>query len=151
MRKEATAVLLVVVLFAGAGAGYVAESLGRGVSTSTFTTTVTTTATFVSASSSSEVQGIVTGTVSVAGQTPANISQYSLGFKPASCSGGSCQSTLVTIYPSGHYAALLAPGSYTLWLYPSCKWSGCAAAFQNSVVVASGQQIVVNLDIANPS
>jgi hypothetical protein len=151
LRKGATAVLLVVVLFAGAGAGYLAESLGQGVSTSTFTKTLTTTTTFVSGSSSSQAQGIVTGTVSVGGQTPANISQYSLGFKPAPCPGGSCQSSLVPIYPSGHYAALLAPGNYLLWLYPSCNWSGCAAAFQNPVTVASGQQIVVNLDIANPS
>jgi hypothetical protein len=76
------------------------------------------------------------------------MSLYSLVFKPLPCSGGSCQSSLASIYPTGHYSALLAPGNYTMWLYPSCKWSGCASAFQHPVTVIGGQQIVLNIDIA---
>ena len=152
MRSGMVAALLVVVILAGAGVGYLAGSGRQITSTSISTTTVTLTITSTSASSSFEAQGIVTGIVSVGGQTLANISQYSVVFDPLLCSGGSCQGgqgSLAPIYPSGHYSALLAPGNYTVWLYPSCRWSGCATASQHSVTVLSGQQIVVNIDIAS--
>ena len=152
MKNGTVAALLVVAILVGAGAGYLAGSGRQATSTSISTTTVTMTTTSTSASGSFEAQGIVTGIVSVGGQTLANISQYSVVFDPLLCSGGSCQSgqrSLVPIYPSGHYSALLAPGNYTMWLYPSCKWNGCATAFQHPVTVMSGQQIVVNIDIAS--
>ena len=148
MRNGAAAALLVVAILAGAGMGYLAGTWHEVTSTSISTTTATST----SASSSFEAQGIVTGIVSVGGQTLANISQYSVVFDPLLCSGGSCQGgqgSLAPIYPSGHYSALLAPGNYTVWLYPSCRWSGCDTAFQHSVTVLSGQQIVVNIDIVS--
>lgn len=147
------AAILVVTVLAGAGAGYFAGSYRQLASTSLSTTTITTTTTSVSAISSCEAQGIVTGIVSVGGQTPANISLYSVRFDPLLCSGGSCQrgqGSLAPLYPSGHYSALLAPGNYTMRLYPSCKWSGCTTAFQHPVRVMSGQQIVLNIDITSP-
>ncbi len=148
MRNGAIAAFLVVAILAGAGAGYFAGSSSRPTSTSVSTTTVTTTIT--SPTTSIEVQGVVAGMVTVGGQVPSNISAYSVTFKPSPCIG-SCLERLIPIYPSGHYSALLAPGNYTMGLYPSCEWSGCAVAFQNPVALESGQQIVVNIDIANQS
>ncbi len=146
MRNAAVAALLVVAILVGAGGGYLAGSGNRLISTSVSTTTVTTTTTSVG--TSFEAQGVVSGVVTVGGQVPANISLYSVTFKPSPCTG-SCLVSLVSIYPSGHYSALLTPGNYSMGLDPSCKWSGCAKAFQNPVTVGSGQQIVVNVDIAS--
>ncbi len=147
MRNGVIASLLVVAILASSAVGYLAGSGGRLVSTSVLTTTITTTTTTVS--TSLEAQGVVSGVVTVGGQVPANISLYSVTFKPSPCTG-SCLENLVSIYPSGHYSALLAPGNYSMGLGPSCKWSGCGTAFQNPVAVVSGQQIVVNINIASP-
>jgi hypothetical protein len=145
MRNGAIAALVIVAFLVGAGTGYyIGFTSTRLTSTSVSTTTVTTTAS--SASNTLVAQGVVTGIVSVGGQVPANISLYSVVFRPTPCSGA-CSGLLIPIYPSGHYSALLSPGNYTMGLYPSCKWSGCATSFQNPVTVDSGQQIVVNFDL----
>jgi len=151
MNGGTVVALLVVAILAGAGAGYYAGSRSQVTSTSVSTTTLTTTLT--SASISSEPQGVVTGSVSVGGETPSNISLYSIVFDQLLCSGGSCQhgqGSLAPIYPSGHYSVILAPGNYSLSLYPVCEWHGCATAFQEPVTVVGGQQIVVNVDIPSP-
>jgi hypothetical protein len=115
----------------------------------TIITITTTTATSVGSSSAEAIQGIVTGIVSVRGQIPANISNYSLMFNPVCRGESSCgPTTLVPIYPSGHFTVLLAAGNYTvLGIKPSCNWIGCSTAFPQSVTVEAGQQIVLDIDV----
>jgi len=149
MKSTMLAVLLALAILLGAIAGYLAESGVHETTTLVSTTTTTITTTSVDVTGTSKAQGVVTGMVTVGGQTPSNISKYSLVFKPSPCSGGSCEASIAPIYPSGHYTALLEPGNYTLGLLPSCRWSGCQAAFHRPVAVLSGQQIVVNIDIGN--
>lgn len=78
-----------------------------------------------------------------------NMSGYSLAFSPE-CTGepGTCEPLMAGIAPGGHYSILLDPGNYTVTgLYPSCPWTGCAAAFPKTIEVIGGMQVVYNFDI----
>jgi len=147
MRPSMIAGLILVVVISGLAGAFAGSSLeGNTTVTATITSTVTTS---VSESTYSELQGIVTGTVTIEGQTsPSNLSSYALVFLPHCSSGPNCQATLAGIYPTGHYSILLNPGNYTVvWLYPSCPWAGCPAAFPQKVAVTGGMQIVLDIEL----
>lgn len=105
---------------------------------------------------SAEIQGIVTGYVTVGPSQPAcqagqscdeNMSGYSLVFSQCVGSSG-CLDMTAAIAPSGHYSILLSTGNYTVTgLTPSCEWPGCASAFPKTVAVQGGMQIVVDFEI----
>jgi hypothetical protein len=138
--------LLVVALFVGT---YLSVA-GPGEATQTGSSTST--------NSGSEMQGIITGLVTVGPSQPScaagqscteNVGGYSLVFAPR-CAGApqSCETLMASIAPSGHYSILLDPGNYTVTgLYPSCPWPGCSTAFPKNVTVVGGMQIVYNFDI----
>lgn len=150
MRTSRTvaAGLIVVIILSGLMGGFIGYSV-KGNKTITIVTTSS-----VSINGSTEEQeGIVTGVVTVHEQTPSNISLYSVVFIPSVCLGNVCpgdQGSLAPIYPTGSYSALLAPGRYTVWLYPSCKWDECDTTFPQMVTVKADQQIVLNIDIPSP-
>jgi hypothetical protein len=135
---------IVVSGLAGAEVGYSLK--GSATVTTTSTSTVTTS---VSETTSSEIQGIVTGIVTVEGQTASsNLSNYALVFVPQCSLGPNCLTSLANIYPTGHYSILLNPGNYTVfWLFPSCSWAGCSSAFPQKVTVVGGMQVVLNIDL----
>jgi hypothetical protein len=111
-------------------------------------------------STTSTIQGIVAGYVTVGPSQPVcsanqsctvNVTGYSLEFT-SRCSGTSTtrqtQKYLAAIAPSGHYSILLPAGNYSIsGLYPSCSWVGCSSAFPKAIVVESGIQLVVNVNI----
>jgi hypothetical protein len=119
---------------------------GNATVTTTSTSTVTSSA---SVSASSEMQGIVTGIVTVQGQTASsNLSDYALVFVLQCPAKPTCPVSLVSIYPTGHYSALLNPGNYTVsWLVPFCMWAGCSSAFPQRVTVVGGMQTVLNINL----
>jgi hypothetical protein len=129
------------------------------------TTTQSTTTSTSSSSSTQNIDGIVTGYVTVGPSQPVclqnesctmDISGYSLEFTFL-CQGESTaspsticetQNYSATISPSGHYSALLPAGTYSITgLKPSCNWQGCATTFPQTVVVQGGNQLVLNLNI----
>jgi len=122
-----------------------------------------TTQTTTSSSSSSNIDGIVTGYVTVGPSQPVclqnqscnvNIGGYGLEFtllcQGESTTPTSCQNLNYTaeISPSGHYSALLPAGTYSITgMSPSCIWQGCSSTFPKTVVVEGGNQLVLNLNI----
>ena len=110
-----------------------------------------------SSTSTPSIQGIVTGYVTVSPSQPncpayqscdVDVSGYSLVFTPQCAEAQGCSSVLAPLAPSGHYAALLNPGVYSVTgLSPSCEWSGCASAFPQTVTVEGGMQLVFNVEI----
>ena len=120
--------------------------------------TVTTSSSSSSESGTTQIQGVVTGYVTVGPSQPVcsanqtcnvDLTGYSLQFTSV-CSQPSCQAQtfLAQIAPSGHYSILLYPGDYSVTgLVPSCNWMGCSSAFPESVTVVGGAQIVVNFNI----
>ncbi len=110
-----------------------------------------------STTSNTQIQGVVTGYVTVSPSQPncstnqscnVNMSGYSLVFTPQCSSSSSCGPILAQLSPSGHYSVLLSPGDYTVTgLSPSCQWSGCASAFPRTVTVEGGVQLVFNVNI----
>lgn len=109
--------------------------------------------------STSQIQGVVTGFVTVGPSQPVcsanqscnvDMTGYSLKFTSV-CSGSiSCQvqSYLAQLSPAGHYSILLYPGEYSITdLVPACSWMGCSAAFPQTVVVLGGSQLVVNINV----
>jgi hypothetical protein len=111
-----------------------------------------------SETTTSQIQGIVTGYVTVGPSQPVcpanqscnfNLTGYSLVFTSV-CSGSSCQvqTFLAPLSPSGHYSILLYPGEYSVTgLSPSCSWMGCSATFPQSVIVVGGSQLVMNFNV----
>jgi hypothetical protein len=118
-----------------------------------------------STSSTQNMDGVVTGYVTVGPSKTVclqnesctvDMSGYSLEFVPQ-CQGESttspstsCQTRnySAVLSPSGHYAALLPAGNYSITgLTPSCSWPGCATTFPKTVVVEGGNQLVFNLNI----
>jgi len=153
MKASTAAVGVVIAILlsglAGGFTGYYLKSSGTVTAARTVTTTITTAAQSTGTFSTGPTQGVITGIVNVAGQAPSNISDYKLIFNPICPTGSSCdRATLVPIYPSGHFSALLDAGNYTiLGMSPSCDWSGCSAAFPQSMTVEGGQQLVADIDI----
>ena len=147
MRASIAAGLIIVIIVSGLTGAWVGYSSKGGATETTTLTSIVTTS--VSSTTSSEEQGIVTGIVTVEGQSaPSNLSSFALVFVPKCSSGSNCQVTLAYIYPTGHYSILLNPGNYTVfWLYPSCQWAGCSAAFPQEVAVVGGMQVVLNFDL----
>ena len=106
----------------------------------------------------SEIQGVVTGYVTVGPSQPVctvgqacnvNMSGYEIVFT-SQCqqAANSCPVSMAPLSPAGHYSILLSPGTYSVTgLYPSCKWLGCASAFPKTVTVEGGVQLVVNFVI----
>jgi hypothetical protein len=125
-------------------------SPGSGGTTSSSTSSETT---------MSQIQGIVTGYVTVGPSQPVcpanqscnvNLTGYSLVFTSV-CSGeSSCQvqTFLAPLSPSGHFSILLHPGEYSVTgLSPSCSWMGCSSTFPQSVVVVGGSQLVMDFNV----
>jgi hypothetical protein len=110
-----------------------------------------------SSTSNPQVQGVVTGYVTVSPSQPncptnescdVDMTGYSLLFTPQCAGSSACNSVSAPLAPSGHYSVLLSPGDYTVTgLSPSCQWSGCASAFPRTVMVEGGTQLVFNIDI----
>lgn len=109
-----------------------------------------------SSTATSVVKGVVTGYVTAGPSQPTcstgqscieNMSGYSLVFTPQ-CEGLACVVSMAPLSPSGHYSALLVPGTYTITgLYPSCPWLGCSQAFPKMVTVQGGLQTVLDIQI----
>ena len=107
--------------------------------------------------SSSQIQGVVTGYVSVSPSEPncpanqtcnVDMTGYSLVFTPQCAGPSGCGPISSPLAPSGHYSVLLNPGTYSVTgLTPSCQWVGCATAFPRNVTVAGGMQLVFNVNI----
>ena len=152
MRTSTFAVgLILAIILSGLLGGFIGYSVkGYKTITTTSTSTVTTSVNATTNTGPSSMQGVVTGIVTVEGQTVSNLSEYDLVFVRL-CAGrtSACPTTLVSIYPSGHYSALLDPGNYTVSsLYPSCPWAGCSSAFPSKeVTVIGGMQVVFNIDV----
>jgi hypothetical protein len=148
MRPSAViAGLILAIVVSGLAGGFIGYSMKENE-----TVTTTTTSTFsssASASTSSEIQGIVTGIVTVQGQTASSdLSDYALVFVLQCPSEPACPVNLVSINPTGHYSTLLDPGNYTVsWLVPSCRWAGCSSAFPQRVTVVGGMQTVLNINL----
>jgi len=112
----------------------------------------------LSTTTSSEIEGVVTGYVTVGPSQPVcranqtcnvDMSGYSLVFTPV-CSGPThaCLPIEAALSPSGHYSILVSPGVYTAsGLSPSCGWMGCSAAFPKNVTVMGGMQVVLDINI----
>ena len=124
---------------------------------STVNTVTNTTQTSSSTGSNSEMEGIVTGYVTVGTSQSVctsnqscneNLRGYSVVFTLQCSQKSNCQTSMAAISPSGHYSILLPPGNYSVTgLYPSCDWTGCSSAFPQSVVVEGGMQLVFNINI----
>jgi len=112
---------------------------------------------FSSSTSNSQIQGIVTGSVTVSPSQPncpanetcsVDMTGYSLVFTPQCAGTTGCSPVLAPLAPGGHYAVLLTPGDYAVaGLSPSCEWVGCASVFPRTVTVEGGMQLVFNIDI----
>ena len=143
-------VLILAIILSGLVGGFIGYSVkGYTTITTTSTSTVTISVSATTNTGQSSMQGVVTGMVTVEGQTVSNLSDYDLVFVRL-CMGltSSCPTTLVSIYSSGHYSALLDPGNYTVSsLFPSCPWAGCSSAFPKEVTVTGGMQVVFNIDV----
>lgn len=110
-----------------------------------------------SSTTNSQMQGVVTGYVTVSPSQPncptyqscdVDMTGYSLLFTPKCAESSGCSSVSAPLAPGGHYSVLLTPGNYTVTgLSPSCQWSGCASAFPQTVTVEGGMQLVFNIDI----
>jgi hypothetical protein len=156
-NSVAISIVMVFVIF---GAGLAAAIILSGQNGTTQTSTTST------SSSSQNIDGVVTGFVTVGPSQPVcsqnqscmvNISGYSLEFSllcPESTLGGSASTACqplnysVQISPTGHYAALLPAGNYSITgLAPSCNWVGCSSAFPETIMVKGGMQLVVNINI----
>jgi len=110
-----------------------------------------------SSTSNSQVQGVVTGYVTVSPSQPScpanqacdvDLTGYSLVFTQQCAGPSACGQILAPLAPGGHYSVLLNPGDYSVaGLSPSCQWVGCASAFPKTVTVAGGVQLVFDVDI----
>ena len=141
-----------VLVFVILGVGLAAAIVWNG-NTSTGVTSTSTT--------SHNLDGVVTGYVTVGPSQPVcqqnqsctvDLTGYSLQFASvcAGNSGGTCarQNYSTPISPSGHYSALLPAGNYSVTgLAPSCKWVGCSTTFPKTIAVQGGVQLVENFDI----
>ncbi len=149
-----TAVAISIVLvFVILGAGLATAILWGGHNSTVETMTTSTT--------SQNLDGVVTGYVTVSPSQPVclqnqsctvDLTGYSLQFATvcAGISGNTCatRNYSTPISPSGHYSALLPAGNYSVTgLAPSCKWLGCTTTFPKTVAVRGGMQIVENFDI----
>ncbi len=138
-------------------ASVVAAALLLGVYSGLFTNGPNNTTQTSSSTTNSEIQGIVTGYVTVGPSQPVcsanmscevNMTGYSLVFTPSCQGSSSCQTQRAPLSPSGHYSILLPPGNYSVsGLYPACQWMGCSAAFPKMVTVQGGMQLVLNVEI----
>jgi len=145
MRASTVAVELILAVLLSGLVGSLIGSSQKVNTTVTATSTLTVT---TSVGAGSEVQGIVTGSVTIGGQTISNMSGYGIVFVPKCSAGTTCPATIAEIYPTGHYSILLNPGNYTVTgLFPSCKWAGCSSAFPQKVSVGAGMQVVFNIDL----
>jgi hypothetical protein len=124
------------------------------------TTSQTTTTTDSTGLSTQNFNGVVTGYVTVGPSQPVcrqnqsctvDLSDYSLEFTTLCQAGSKTCETLnysAVLSPSGHYAALLPAGNYSIaGLSPTCKWLGCSSTFPKMVTVEGGNQLVLNLNI----
>ena len=148
MRTSTVATgLILAIVVSGLAGGFVGWSMKGRTTVATTRTSIVTSS--VNASTSSGMQGIVTGIVTVEGQTaPSNLSGYALIFVLQCPVEPACPVNLVSIYPTGHYSTLLNPGNYTVsWLVPSCRWAGCSSAFPQRVTVVGGMQTVLNINL----
>jgi len=139
--------LIIAIIVSGLAGALTGYSLKGSATVTTISTSTITTS--VSATASSEIQGIVTGIVTIEGQAaPSNLSSYALVFVPQCSPGPNCPVSLASIYPTGHYSILLNPGNYTMsWLFPSCPWAGCSSAFPQKVTVVGGMQVSLDIDL----
>jgi hypothetical protein len=147
-----SAAISIVLVFVILGAGLAAAMIYGGHNGNTQIARTT------SSSSSQNIDGVVTGYLTVEPSWPlcsqnksctVNLADYSLIFK-SQCSNASCQvqTFLAPVSPSGHYSVLLPAGNYVVsGLSPSCIWIGCSTAFPKTIVVQGGMQLVVNVDI----
>lgn len=110
-----------------------------------------------SSTSSSQIQGVVTGYVTVSPSQPScpasqtcgvDMTGYSLIFTPRCVGTAGCSPIVAPLAPSGHYSVLLNPGEYSVTgLAPSCQWVGCPSAFPRTVTVEGGMQLVFDVNI----
>ncbi len=150
--------LVVIVVFAAAAIAYAASQtrMTNLKTTSILSSTGQSSGSSSSGSSSSAMQGIVTGYVIASPSQPAcssgqscdeNMTGYELVFT-ALCGSSSCEWQMAPLNPAGHYSILLAAGSYTVTgLSPNCPWTGCSAAFPQTVTAVGGMQVEFNVDI----
>jgi len=151
-------VIVVIVIFAAAVFVYVASQT----SVTSIETTSTSFSSYQSSTSTSSglsspaMEGVVTGYVVASPSQPAcpsgqscdeNMTGYELVFT-AQCGSSTCQSQMAPLNPAGHFSILLAAGSYTVTgLSPSCPWTGCSAAFPQTVTAVGGMQVEFNVDL----
>lgn len=151
-------VLVVIVVFAAAAIAYAASrtSMINLETTSTLSSSAQSSVGTSSGSSSSSMEGVVSGYVIASPSQPTcssgqncdeNMTGYELVFT-AVCGSSSCQSQMAPLNPAGHYSILLAAGRYTVTgLSPNCPWTGCSAAFPQTVTAVGGMQVEFNVDI----